>query len=89
MVGRRASLSLDQAREAADGADVRVGGGVYTIRQYLEAGLIDEMHLAVRPVLMGAGENLFEGLDLRTLGYEVEKSVAGERATHVFIRKRY
>jgi dihydrofolate reductase len=80
--------ALEQAKAAAGGRDVRIGGGVATVRQFLQAGLIDDLHLAVRPVLLGAGENLFEGLDLRALGYKVEKSVAGERATHVFLRKR-
>ncbi|MGZ8975788.1 dihydrofolate reductase family protein [Methylomagnum sp.] len=80
--------ALAQAKAAAGGRDVRIGGGVATVRQFLRAGLIDDLHLAVRPVLLGAGENLFEGLDLRALGYEVGKSVAGERATHVFLRKR-
>ena len=80
--------ALEQARAAAGKRDVRIGGGVSTVRQYLQAGLIDDLHLAVRPVLLGAGENLFEGLDLRALGYECEKSVAGERATHIFLRKR-
>ena len=80
--------ALEQAKAAAGGRDVRIGGGVSTVRQYLQAGLIDDLHLAVRPVLLGAGENLFAGLDLRALGYECEKSVAGERASHVFIRKR-
>ncbi|MGH8311996.1 MAG: dihydrofolate reductase family protein, partial [Gammaproteobacteria bacterium] len=73
---------------AAGGRDVRLGGGVATVRQYLQAGLIDELHLAVRPVLLGTGENLFNGLDMRALGYECVKQVAGERATHVFLRKR-
>src|SRR3954469_11593552 len=80
--------ALKQAKAAAGGKDVRVGGGVSTIRQFLTAGLLDELHLAVRPVLLGKGENLFQGLDLRALGYEVEKSVAGERANHLFIHKR-
>ena len=80
--------ALEQAKAAAGGRDVRIGGGVSTVRQYLQAGLIDELHLAVRPVLLGAGENLFEGLDLRALGYEATGSVAGERATHVFLRKQ-
>jgi dihydrofolate reductase len=61
---------------------VRLGGGVATVREYLRAGLVDEMHLALRPVLLGAGENLFEGLDLHALGYEVATRVEGERATH-------
>ncbi|MGH9808457.1 MAG: dihydrofolate reductase family protein [Terriglobia bacterium] len=80
--------ALQQASAAADGCDVRLGGGVATVRQYLQAGLIDELHLAVRPVLLGTGENLFNGLDMRALGYECVKQVAGERATHVFLRKR-
>jgi dihydrofolate reductase len=80
--------ALDQARAAAGGLDVRVGGGVSTVRQYLQAGLIDELHLAQGPVLLGRGENLFAGLDLSALGYECAESVAGERATHVFLRKR-
>ena len=77
----------EQALLAAHGRDVRVGGGVSTIRQYLREGLIDELHLAVRPVLLGEGEHLFHDLDMRALGYEVANSVAGERATHVFLRK--
>jgi dihydrofolate reductase len=80
--------ALEQAKAAAGGRDVRIGGGTSTVRQYLQAGLIDDLHLAVRPVLLGAGENLFQGLDLRALGYQCERSVAGERATHVFLRKR-
>ena len=80
--------ALAEARAAAGGRDVRVGGGVATIRQYLRARLIDELHLAVRPVLLGAGEPLFEDLDLRALGYECASQFAGERATHVFIRRR-
>jgi dihydrofolate reductase len=80
--------ALEQAKAAASGRDVRLGGGVSTVRQYLQAKLIDDLHLAVRPVLMGRGENLFAGLDLDALGYECEKHVAGERATHVFVRKR-
>jgi len=79
---------LAQARAAAGGRDVRVGGGVSTIRQYLRAGQIDELHLAIRPVLIGSGENLLDGIDMRALGYECTTSVAGERATHVFLRKR-
>ena len=79
--------ALDQARAAAGGRDIRIGGGVSTIRQYLAARLIDDLHLAARPVILGAGEHLFNGLDLRSLGYECEKVVAGERATHVFLRR--
>ena len=80
--------ALERAKEAALGRDVRIGGGVATVRQYLQAGLIDELHLAARPMLMGTGENLFNGLDLDELGYECWKSVPGERATHIHLRKR-
>jgi dihydrofolate reductase len=80
--------ALEQALEAAGGKDVRIGGGVATVRQYLKARLIDELHLAQTPVLMGAGEHLWQGLDLHALGYECHKTVAGERATHLFLRKR-
>jgi dihydrofolate reductase len=80
--------ALEQAKAAANGRDVRIGGGVSTVRQYLRAGLIDEVHLAMRPVLLGSGEHLFHDLDLHALGYACAESVAGERATHVSIRKR-
>lgn len=80
--------ALQRAKDAAGNRDVRVGGGVSAIRQYLRAGHIDELHLAIRPVLLGVGEALWAGIDLPALGYESVKSVAGERATHVFLRKR-
>jgi len=80
--------ALEQARAAASGRDIRLGGGVATIRQFLRAGLIDELHLAIRPVLLGCGEHLLHDIDMCALGYECAKSVAGERATHVFLRKR-
>jgi len=80
--------ALEQAMAAAGERDVRVGGGVATIRQYLQAGLIDELHLALRPVLLGRGESLLHGIDLRALGYECERALPGERATHVLLRKR-
>jgi len=79
--------ALERAKAAAGDRDVRIGGGVAAIRQYLQARLIDELHLAQRPVLLGRGENLFAGLDLRELGYEVTKSVVGERATHLLISR--
>ena len=79
--------ALERAREAAAGQDVRIGGGVDVIRQYLRAGLIDELHLAVAPVLLGAGERLFEGLDLRALGYECVQFVGTEKAVHVVLRR--
>ena len=79
--------ALEQAKAAAGGKDIRLGGGVATIRQYLSARLIDELHLAVRPVLLGAGEHLLNGLNMRALGYQCTESIPGERATHVIIRK--
>ena len=78
--------ALRRAREAAGGADVRIGGGAATIRQYLRARLIDELHLAISPILMGAGESLFEGLDVLALGYRVAEHVPGAAATHVVLR---
>jgi len=80
--------ALEQATAAAGGLDVRLGGGAATVRQYLRAGLIDELHLAVRPMLLGSGELLYHDIDLHALGYECERWVAGERAAHVFLRKR-
>ena len=80
--------ALDRARAAANGKDVRLGGGVATVREYLRAKLIDDLHFGVRPVLLGKGENLFRDLDLDALGYEIDKTVHGERATHVFVRRR-
>ena len=78
--------ALDRAREAAAGKDVRIGGGVNTIKQYLRERLIDDLHIAISPVLLGQGESLFQGIDLRTLGYECVQSVASEKATHVVLR---
>ena len=80
--------ALEQATAAAGGLDVRIGGGVSTIRQYLRAALIDELHLALSPVLLGSGEHLLRDLDLPALGYEWVRTVAGEHANHVFLRKR-
>lgn len=80
--------ALKQAKEAAQGKDVRIGGGVSVIRQYLTAGKIDEMHLAVSPVLLGEGENLFSGINLDQLGFKVERSVPGENATHLLIVRK-
>jgi dihydrofolate reductase len=80
--------ALRLAREAAGGKGIRLGGGVATLRQYLAAGLIDEMHFAMAPVLLGRGENLFQGLDLPELGYECSGTVAGEGATHVTIQRK-
>ncbi|HJU23793.1 MAG TPA: dihydrofolate reductase family protein [Casimicrobiaceae bacterium] len=81
--------ALARAIEAADGHDVRLGGGVATIRQFLRARLIDELHLAISPVLLGGGEHLLHGLDLPALGYECATHVAGQRAAaHATLRKR-
>jgi dihydrofolate reductase len=80
--------ALERAREAASGMDVRIGGGAHTIQQYLRAGLIDELHIAISPVLLGGGERLFEGIDARALGYECVQFVASEKATHVVLRRQ-
>lgn len=80
--------ALERARAAAKGKDIRVGGGVATVRQYLSAGLIDEVHLAIAPTLLGNGENLFGGIDLPNLGYQCSERVCSEHATHVVLSKR-
>jgi dihydrofolate reductase len=80
--------ALEKARKAAGGRDIRIGGGAATVRQYLEAGLVDEAHLAVSPVLLGAGESPINGLNLSALGYEVAEKKFGENAMHVFLRKK-
>jgi dihydrofolate reductase len=79
--------ALKQAQKAAGGKDIRLNGGVSVIRQFLSKGLVDYMHLAVSPKLLGAGENLFAGLDLVKLGYSVKESTTGENATHVVVGK--
>jgi dihydrofolate reductase len=80
--------ALAQAKAAAGEQDVRLGGGVATIRQYLRAGLVDELHLAISPVLLGGGEHLLQDLDLPALGYECAAHSPGERAAaHVVLRK--
>jgi dihydrofolate reductase len=79
--------ALKQAKNAAAGKDVRIGGGVSTIRQYLLAGHIDEMHLAYSPAFLGEGEHLFHEINLHKLGFSPEQVVAGEHATHVILRK--
>ncbi|MGH7624849.1 MAG: dihydrofolate reductase family protein, partial [Gemmatimonadaceae bacterium] len=80
--------ALDQARAAADGMDVRIGGGADTVQQYLRAGLVDKLHIAIAPVLLGKGERLFEGVDLKSLGYECAQFVASEKALHVVLQRR-
>jgi dihydrofolate reductase len=79
--------ALERARAAVGHRDILIGGGVATVRQYLEAQLIDEMHLAMSPILLGSGESLFEGLDLPKLGYRVTATKASDLATHVFIER--
>jgi dihydrofolate reductase len=80
--------ALREAAEAAGGKDVRLGGGVSVIRQYLQRALVDEMHLAITPVLLGLGEHLLSGLDLPALGYELAGHIHGEQATHLVVSKR-
>lgn len=81
------NAALDLATAAANDKDVRIGGGVATIQQYLNARLIDELHLAISPALLGSGEHLFAGLDLVRLGYRCTDYVSGQKATHVIIRR--
>ena len=80
--------ALGRAKDAAGGKDVRLGGGVATIRQYLLAGLVDEVHLAISPVLLGSGEHLLGGIDLTKMGYECTEHVAAELATHVVLTRK-
>jgi dihydrofolate reductase len=77
--------ALELARDAAGARDVKIGGGVSTVRQYLQAGLIDELHFALSPALLGRGEAMFEGLDLPAFGYRVMESTATDLATHVVL----
>jgi dihydrofolate reductase len=80
--------AVDRAREAAGGLDVQISGGASTIQQYLRAGLIDEMHVAVARVVLGRGERLFEGVDLPALGYECVQFVGSEKAAHVVFERK-
>ena len=80
--------ALEQAKAAAGEKDIRIGGGAETVRQYLRERLIDEMHLAMRPIFMGRGESIYEGVGLKELGYTVAETVPGERATHFIVRKQ-
>ncbi len=79
--------ALTRAKQAAGAKDVRLGGGVATVRAYLKRGLIDEMHLAFAPIVLGRGENLLEGLDLPGMGYKIAEHVASPNATHIVMRK--
>lgn len=80
--------ALARAKEAAGGKDVRVGGGVATVRQYLQAGLVDEVHLALTPALLGSGERLLHGIDLKALGFECTEHVGTAHAMHVVLTKQ-
>lgn len=79
--------ALERAIQAANGQDVRLGGGVATIRQYLRAGLVDELHLAIAPILLGSGESLFSDIDMSALGYRCVEHVPTQNATHVVLKK--
>lgn len=80
--------ALARARKAANGKDIRIGGGANTIQQYLRKGLIDELHIAITPTILGGGERLFEGVDLRSLGYECVQFVASEKAAHIVLERQ-
>ncbi|MDZ4375639.1 MAG: dihydrofolate reductase family protein [Phenylobacterium sp.] len=79
--------ALEQARAAAGDLDVKIGGGVETVRQYLSAGLIDEVHFALSPVVLGEGEAMFTGIDLPSLGFRVTEHQASEHATHIVLAR--
>jgi dihydrofolate reductase len=79
--------ALARAKEAAGDKDIKIGGGVSTVRQYLQAGLVDSLHLAFIPVFLGQGEPLFQGLDLHKLGFSVTDRKASEDATHTILEK--
>jgi dihydrofolate reductase len=79
--------ALARAKEAAQGKDIRIGGGTSTVRQYLSAGLIDELHLAISPILLGKGEHLLTGIDTASLGYKCTEHIPSERAMHVVLSK--
>lgn len=80
--------ALERAQKSANGKDIRLGGGASTIRQYIEAGLVDEMHVAIAPKLLGSGEPLFAGMDFPKLGYQVTEYSPTQAATHVVLTKR-
>lgn len=80
--------ALERAHKAANGQDIRLGGGVATIREYLQAGLIDELHIAISPILLGAGEHLFASIDIAAMGYRCTEHVATSRALHCVLTKQ-
>ncbi len=79
--------ALEKAMKSANGKDVRIGGGPNTIRQFVNAGLVDEIHLVVSPVILGKGESFFEGIDLPALGYKITEQVTAESALHLILKK--
>jgi dihydrofolate reductase len=81
------NAALEKAFDSADGKDVRLGGGVNTIRQYLKAQLVDELHLVISPVILGSGENLYLNLDLSSLGYKCIEHISSDKAMHLVIKK--
>ena len=81
------NAALEKAFDSANGKDVRLGGGVNTIRQYLKAQLIDELNLVVSPVILGSGENFFMNLDLTSLGYKCVNHISSDKAIHLVIKK--
>jgi len=80
-------VAMQEARKVTNGKDIRIGGGVSTIRQFLQAGYIDEIHIAVSPVFLGSGEHLFSGLDMSALGFNKVQKINGEEATHIILTK--
>ncbi|MGA7836838.1 MAG: dihydrofolate reductase family protein, partial [Ignavibacteriaceae bacterium] len=81
------NAALEKAFDSANGKDVRLGGGVNTIRQYLKAQLLDELHLVVSPIILGSGENLYLNLDITSLGYKCIKYISSDKAMHLVIKK--
>ena len=80
--------ALEEAKKAANDKDIRIGGGASTIRQFLQAGYIDEMHLAISPIFLGSGEHLFSGIDISALGFDQVQKINGEKATHIIVTKK-
>lgn len=80
--------ALQKAKEAAKGKDIRIGGGVQVVREYLKAGLIDELHLVFSPVLLGSGENLLAGIDMHKLGFSVTEKADSPDATHIVMSRK-
>jgi dihydrofolate reductase len=79
--------ALEEAKKVANGKDIRIGGGASTIRQFLQAGYINEMHLAFSPIFLGSGEHLFSGIDMSALGFNQVQKINGEKATHIIVTR--